>query len=91
MMMSEKSLFVAFICFQMFYEKCIPGKVTHGKMPPGKVPTGKLPPGSLRPKKNSPRKLSPGKLPLPRALWKNSPVMEYLDGENFINFNFRQF
>ena len=44
----------------------------------GKMPPGKVPPG----------KLSPGKL-LPPSLPKKS-ILEYLSGENFVNFNFCQ-
>ena len=66
-----------------------------GKMPPGKVFPGKLPP-EINPHENCPpRKIAPGKIappcPPPKKYFvKLLHVMEYLNGENFVNFNFRQ-
>ena len=47
-------------------------------MPPGKVPPGNKPT----------RKIAP--LPLKKYFVKLLYVMEYLSGENFVDFNFRQ-
>ena len=55
------------------------GKMPPGKMPPGKVPSGNKPPGKLPP-------TPPNKSILVKLLH----VMEYISGENFANFNFRQ-
>ena len=59
-------------------------KNTPGKMPPGKMLPGKVPPGNNPPQENCP--------PVPQKKYfvKLLPVMEYLSGENFVNFNFRQ-
>ena len=65
-------------------------KMVLGKMPPGKVPPGKLPPGNKPPRKIA----TPENCPPPPK--KSIPVKllhvmeEYLSGENFVNFNFRQ-
>ena len=63
-------------------------------MPPGKVPLGKLLPGNKPPRKIAPRKIDPQEncpppLPLKKYFVKLLHVMEYLSGENFVNFNFR--
>ena len=59
-------------------------------MPPGKMPPGKM----LRRKVLPGNKPSPENCPLPLPLKKYFVkllhVMEYLSGENFVNFNFRQ-
>ena len=64
-----------------------------GKMPPRKNAPGKMPPGKVPPGNKPPRKIPPGKLPpspYKKYFVKLLHVMEYLSGENFVNFNFRQ-
>ena len=79
---------------KMLPRKMPQGKVPPGKLPPeinppGKLPQGKLPPGKLPPRKiDSPENCPP--LPLKKYFVKLLHVMEYLSGENFVNFNFRQ-
>ena len=63
-------------------------KVGLFKMVLGKMPPGKIPPGKLLPRKIVPQKIVP--LPLKKYFVKLLHVMEYLSGENFVNFNFRQ-
>ena len=48
-----------------------------GKMPPGRMPPGKMP---------------PGKVPQEKIAYfvKLPHIMEYLNGKNIVNFNFRQ-
>ena len=74
------------------------GKMPPGKMSPERYPQEKCPQenGPLEicpPGKIHPGKLTPGKLP-PSPKKKNFEklphAMEYLKGENFVNFNFRQ-
>ena len=55
------------------------------KMPPGKMLPGKVPPGSL-----PPEKLPPSPLLKKKYFMKLPHVMQYLNGENFVNFNFCQ-
>ena len=76
------------------------GKMPPGKMPPGKLPRGNKPPRKIAPQKIAPRKIAPQEncppenclpsLPLKKYFVKLLHVMEYLTGENFVNFNFRQ-
>ena len=55
-------------------------KFLQEKCPPGKIPSRKLPTGKLHPPN-----------PLKKGYFVKLPhVMEYLNGENFINFKFRQ-
>ena len=72
-----------------------------GKMPPSKLSPGNkfprkiAPPENCSPENCPPGNLSPGKLPPPplplkKYFVKLLHVMEYLSGENFVNFNFRQ-
>ena len=69
--------------------KMLPGKVLPGKFlprnpeicPPGKIPPGKMPPTPPS------HHLSP---PIKKYFVKVPHVIKYLNGENFVNFNFRQ-
>ena len=61
-------------------------------MTPGKMLPGKVPPEKYPPEISPPGKLPPGKLTplLKKCFVKLLHVMEYLSGENFVNFDFRQ-